>query len=398
MRTVIYCGRVIACDGQAEKRKQYITVEDGCIRTVSQACPESYDSFLDWQEYTVMPGLINCHTHVGILPAADSNLVLRYPLSQRVVFILKHLKQLLASGVTTIRDMGCYEGVDLELRDFVRSGQVLGPDMYVSGPMLTMTGGHAHTVGVEVDGVDECRKETRRRLKSGVDVVKLMATGGVLTKGVEPGASQLTLEEMTVICQEAHKAGRRVAAHAQGNEGIRNALKAGVDSIEHGFYLDEQLVEEMVARGTWYVPTFCAPWFMAEKGEELGLAQEFLDKVLASRDAHAASFSMALKGGVKIACGTDASTPFNGHDLTAKELTLLCEHGMTPAQAIEAATKNAAQCIGLSDRGQILPGMRADLIAVEGDPLKDIHCLEDGVRYVAKQGRIYSTAGLKEYL
>lgn len=396
MKTVFYCGTLIPCDGAEEKHKQYITVEDGCIRSVSPACPESYDSFVDWHDYTVMPGLINCHTHVGILPTADNDLVLRYPQSQRVVFILKHLVQLLASGVTTIRDLGCYDNVDLEIRDFIRNGQVLGPDMYAAGPMLTMTGGHAHTVGVEVDGVDECRKETRRRLKSGVDVVKVMATGGVLTKGVEPGSAQLTLEEMTVVCEEAHKAGRRVAAHAQGNGGIRNALKAGVDSIEHGFYLDQQLVDEMAARGTWYVPTFCAPWFMAEKGEQLGLAQEFIDKVTASQDAHAASFSMALKSGVKIVCGTDAGTPFNGHDLTAKELVLLCEHGMTPAQAIEAATKNAAACIGLTDRGQLLPGLRADLIAVEGNPLENIRCLEDGVRYVVEKGRIFSTAGLKE--
>ena len=143
------------------------------------------------------------------------------------------MRELLASGVTTIRDLGCYDNFDLQIRDFIRGGEVLGPDMYAAGPMLTMTGGHAHKVGVECDGVDECRKATRERLKSGVDLIKVMSTGGVLTRGVEPGAAQLSKEELTVICEEAHKAGRLVSTHAQGNTGIRNALAAGVDTVEH---------------------------------------------------------------------------------------------------------------------------------------------------------------------
>lgn len=396
MTTVFYCGGLIDCESQEKKTNQYVVVKDGMIQSVSGVCPESYDQYVDWSAYTAMPGLINCHTHVGILPANDSDLVLTYPQAQRVVFILRHLVQLLASGVTTIRDLGCYDNVDLQIRDFVRKELVTGPDMFVAGPMLTMTGGHGHTVGVEVDGIDECRKAVRQRLKSGVDIVKVMATGGVLTKGVEPGNAQLTMEEMKVVCDEAHKAGRKVSAHAQGTTGIRNALDAGVDSIEHGFFMDQQIVDQMVMQGTYYIPTFCAPYFMAEKGEQLGLAREFIDKVLNSLDAHASSFTMALNSGVKFACGTDAGTPFNTHALTAKEMVLMHEHGMSADQAIAAATKNAADCIGLTDRGRILPGLRADMIAVEGDPRQDIRCLEEGVRYVVKKGRIYSTAALKE--
>ena len=398
MRTVYACGKLITCDDAVDRTDCFVAVDNGVIRDVTDVCPDEFDSFVDWKKYTVMPGLINCHTHVGIIPTANNDLVLSYPHSQRVVFILTHLMQLLASGVTTIRDLGCYDNVDIEIRDFVRSGRVIGPDMFVSGPMLTMTGGHAHTVGVEVDGIDECLKAVRKRLKSGVDLVKVMATGGVLTKGVEPGSAQLTLAEMKVICEEAHKAGRRVASHAQGNSGIRNALEAGVDSIEHGFYMDQEIVDRMVRQGTYYIPTFCAPYFMAVKGEELGLAQEFIDKVRNSLDAHAASFSMAVESGVKIACGTDAGTPFNGHDLTAKEMILMNEHGLSIRNTILAATRNAAECIGVTDRGRIAPGLRADMIAVEGDPTKDLHCLETDVKYVAKQGRVFSTAKLKEFI
>ncbi len=396
MTTVYACGRMIDGVNSDVKENCCVTVADGKILAVTDRPPEQYDMLTDWSGYTVMPGLINCHTHVGILPTADNDLILRCPLTKRVVIILRHLIQLLASGVTTIRDLGCYDKVDLEIRSLVRSGRVIGPDMFAAGPMLTMTGGHAHTVGVEVDGVDECRKAVRQRLKDGVDLVKVMATGGVLTKGVEPGSAQLSIEEMKVICEEAHKAGRRVACHAQGNTGIRNALAAGVDTIEHGFYLDRESVDKMARQGIYYIPTFCAPYFMAAKGKELGLAQEFIDKVNASLDAHAASFSMALDSGVKIACGTDAGTPFNGHDRTAKELLLMHTHGMPADQAIAAATSVAAACIGVSDRGRIAPDLRADLIAVEGNPLETLGCLENGVKYVMKQGRVFSTAALKE--
>lgn len=397
MKTTIQTSFLFCCDGPPQTGTRYLSIEDGIITAVSAALPEEPGRLLDWSGYAVLPGLINCHTHVGILPAADSDEVLRYPQAQRVVFILRHLVQLLASGVTTIRDLGCYDGVDLQLRQLMREGLITGPDMFVAGPMLTMTGGHGHTVGVECDGEAECLKAVRQRLKSGVDLVKVMATGGVLTKGVEPGAAQLTCEEMTVICREAHKAGRRVSVHAQGNTGIKNALKAGVDTVEHGFFMDQEIVEFMAEHGIFYIPTLCAPYYMAEKGEELGLAREFLDKVLASMDSHAASFRMAMDAGVKIACGTDAGTPFNDHGSTAMELRLMCEKGMEPAAAIQSATSVAAECIGLFDRGVLAVGKRADLIAVRGDPLKDISCLGNVCR-VMKAGRLYNPETLKEML
>lgn len=398
MDSVYFCGRILTGACGEVKRNQYVSVENGKIVSVSSQRPPECTDIVNWSDYTVMPGLINCHTHVGIVPAADSNLVLTYPLAQRVILIQKHLVQLLASGVTTIRDLGCYDDMDIQIRDCIRNEFIIGPDMFVSGPMLTMTGGHSYTVGVEVDGKDTCRKAARQRLKSGADLVKVMATGGVLTKGVEPGNAQLSCEEMTVICEEAHKAGKKVAAHAQGTTGIQNALNAGVDSIEHGFFMNQKIIDQMVRKGVYYVPTFCAPYFMACKGKELGLAQEFIDKVYNSLEAHASSFTCALNSGVKIACGTDAGTPFNGHDMTAKEIVLLCEHGMSNAQAIQAATQNAAECIGVADRGKIESGLLADMIAVEGNPLEDIHCLETSVRYVVKRGRLFDTDVLKRSL
>lgn len=393
MRIVISCKKIIDCVGSVGTDARCITVENGRITALTKR-PEQADYLLDWSEQTVLPGMINCHTHICSIPAARGDEMLRYQPAQQAVIALEQARELLLSGVTTIRDLGGLDGIDLQLRDLERQGRIDAPEIFAAGKFITMTGGHGFFMGMECDGADACRRAARMQIKNGADVVKMMATGGVLTPGVSPGAPQLTCEEMRAVCDAAHKGGRRVAAHAQGAEGIRGALSAGADSIEHGFFLTPDAVAYMKEHGIFYVPTFSAMYYMAEKGPQLGLAQEYLDKVLSCYDAHRSSFRTAYEAGVKIAVGTDAGTPFNTHGATATELWLMCQCGMRPDEAIQAATRTAAECIGCTDRGTLEVGKLAHLIAVKGDPLEDITALRQ-VSGVFKGGSVYDADGRK---
>ena len=222
--------------------------------------------------------------------------------------------------------------------------------------------------------------------KHGVDLIKIMATGGVMTPGVEPGSAQLTMEEMKAAIDEAHKADRKTATHAQGTQGIKNALHAGIDSIEHGIFLDDECIDWMVEHGTYLVPTLAAPRCILDAGVEKGMKDYVLRKANLVVDAHIESFKKAYQRGVKIAMGTDAGTPYNFHNNSAFELELMVANGMKPMDAIVASTRNGADCIGvLKDYGTIEAGKVADIIAIEGDPLQDISCVRK-VRTVYKAG------------
>ena len=237
-----------------------------------------------------------------------------------------------------------------------------------------MTGGHGWNTGRQADGADECRKAAREMLRAGADWIKVMATGGVMTKGVEPGAEQLSVEEMTAIAEEAHKKGVRVCTHAQGNTGIKNALKAGIDCIEHGIYLDDESIGTMLKQGSWLVPTLCAPHFILKHGVKDGVPEYAVKKTEIVHDAHFASFQKAYKAGVKCACGTDAGTPYNPHNGTPNELILMVKAGLTPMQAIETATINSAKLLNVSDSlGSIEAGKKAHFAIFDGDPSKDIN-------------------------
>ena len=327
---------------------------------------------LDLHGRTLMPGLFNCHVHITSNPDPRA----QKPTSQAALTIqaINNLALHLSSGVTYVRDVGSADFIDIELREAVNDGRVQGPDMQVSGRCICMTGGHGWNTGRQADGADECRKAAREMLRAGADWIKVMATGGVMTKGVEPGAEQLSVEEMTAIAEEAHKKGVRVCTHAQGNTGIKNALKAGIDCIEHGIYLDDESIGTMLKQGSWLVPTLCAPHFILKHGVKDGVPEYAVKKTEIVHDAHFASFQKAYKAGVKCACGTDAGTPYNPHNGTPNELILMVKSGLTPMQAIETATINSAKLLNVSySLGSIEVGKKAHFAIFDGDPSKDIN-------------------------
>jgi imidazolonepropionase-like amidohydrolase len=262
-----------------------------------------------------------------------------------------------------------------------------------------MTGGHGWQFGVEADGPAEVAKAARKELKAGADVIKLMATGGICTEGVEPGQAQLGLDELKAAVDEAHKAGRKSAAHAQGLTGIKNALWAGIDSIEHGTYLDEEAVGLMLEKGVWLVPTLSAGDNMIRNGKEAGIPAFAVDKSMAHRKPRLKSLVLAHKAGVKIAMGTDAGTPCNKHGENARELCLMVDNGFTPQEALTAACHGAAEVLGLdAEIGSLEPGKRADLLIVNGSPLENIGLLTlpENILGVFKDGALAAGSWVKE--
>ncbi|NPV69120.1 MAG: amidohydrolase family protein [Firmicutes bacterium] len=349
--------------------------------------PQGSERF-DASGKTVVPGLIDCHVHFCMDAGADpmtaavrdGTLVTAYKAAVRA-------GQTLKAGVTTIRDLGAPDGIDLALKKSINSGILPGPRMLVSGRVICMTGGHGWTMGYEADGPDECRKAARSQIKAGADVVKVMATGGVMTQGVEPGSPQLTVEEMRAAVEEGHKAGRRCATHAQGLLGIKNAVQAGIDSVEHGVFLDREAVDMMLERGTYLVPTLSAPYNIIKNGVAAGVPEFVVRKTEMVYDSHINSFKLALENGVKIASGTDAGTPFNVHGDLAVELKLMVDAGMPAEKALVSATQTAAELLGMQDHvGSIEPGKFADILVVDGDPTQDITSLQRVVA-VFKDGK-----------
>jgi imidazolonepropionase-like amidohydrolase len=264
--------------------------------------------------------------------------------------------------------------------------------MLASGRLICMTGGHGWQMGREANGADEVRMAAREQIKAGADIVKLMATGGVMTPAVEPGSEQLTEAEMRAGVEEAHKAGRKTATHAMGTRGILNALRAGIDSIEHGVYLDEEAVALMAERKIPLVPTISALYFIETRGVEAGIPAYAVEKTLAVKPHHLASVRMAREAGVPVAAGTDAGTPFNLHGQNLSEINLLVDYGgFSPLEAIEAGTRVSARVLGLEDKlGTIEEGKLADIVLVQGNPLDDIGLLlnPENIRYVMQGGEL----------
>jgi imidazolonepropionase-like amidohydrolase len=315
-------------------------------------------------------------------------------LPRETLFGAKNARITLEAGFTTVRNLGATGFSDVALREAIDAGDIPGPRILASGPPLGITGGHCdenllpfeyHRTGEGVaDGVQGVQQRLREVIKYGADVIKFCATGGVLSKGDDPKASQYTQEEMRALVADAHRLGRRVAAHAHGGEGVRWAVEAGVDSIEHGSYIDDAAIAAMKTKGTYLVPTlYLGDWFLAN-AERLHIPPFIMEKARQVMPAAEKAIARAVKAGVKIAYGTDAAV--YPHGLNGRQFAVYVRIGMTPAEAIRSATWNAADLIGWSDRvGVIAPGHFADLVAVDGDPTGDVTLLER-VRFVMKGG------------
>jgi len=341
---------------------------------------------------TLMPGLIDCHTHICLDSSIDPFVTSKEEsLPLRVLKASDNAKKTLLAGVTTIRDMGGVDGIDLEIRNAIRSGLIPGPRILASGHMICITGGHSWIIGRETDGIDDMMRAVREQIKDNVDLLKFMVTGGAMTPGSDPGAIQITEQELEVGIKEAHKAGRKTAAHAKGEKGIISALRAGIDSIEHGTVLTEEAISLMLKKHVPVIFTLSALYNIENKGVNSGLSKSTFDKALLYKPRRQESIVMAQNAGVITAMGTDAGTPFNLHGDNPSELVRLVEVGYSPTQALSAATGIAAGVLGLEKHlGTIEEGKLADLIVVEGNPLENINILSDKqfIKLIMQDGKI----------
>ncbi|EEF27286.1 conserved hypothetical protein [Ricinus communis] len=353
-------------------------------------------TIIDLGNKTLLPGLIDSHTHITGRPEDAGYSIIAKSIPRITLTGAHNALTTLRAGFTTIRDVGADGYSDIGLRDAINDGDVPGPRILASGPPLGITGGHcddtmhapeykATSLGA-ADGVDEALKVTRRNIKYGADVIKICATGGVLSFGDDPRTSQYTLEELKAIIGDAHRLGRKTAAHAHGGDGIKLSVLAGIDSIEHGSYIDDEGIKLMKEHKTYLVPTLYLGDWLIDNADAIKLPKPLLDKAKVVLPQARINIGKAIKAGVPIAFGTDAAV--YPHGLNAREFAVLVKLGMTPAQAIRTATVNAADLLGWSDRvGSIEAGKYADLIAVDGEPLKDVRALEQ-VQWVMKGGAV----------
>lgn len=377
---------------------QTIVIENGKIVSSGSTADAKIPSDalrIELPNATLLPGLIDAHTHLTMDPKFGyETLALSVP--RQALIGAKNARMTLLAGFTTVRNVGAHEFSDVALRDAINAGDVPGPRMLVSGPALSITGGHCdnnmlpfeyHATGGGVaDGVPAVQHKVRENIKYGSDLIKVCATGGVLSLGDNPQHSQFTQEEMKAIVADAHRLGRKVAAHAHGAEGIRWAAEAGVDSIEHGSYIDDSGIAAMKEHGTYLVPTLYLGDWMIENAAATHLPAPLLAKAQEIIPAARKNVAHAFASGVKVAFGTDAAV--YPHGLNGHEFAVMVKLGLTPLQAIQASTINAADLLGWSGKvGTLEPGAWADIVAVDGDPVKDVTTLER-VKFVMKGGEV----------
>src|SRR5579872_1545299 len=374
-----------------------ITIQGGKITRVGSnaGSAQAGANSIELPDVTLLPGLIDAHTHITSDPDFGYQ-ELGISVPKEALIGAKNARVTLEAGFTTVRNVGARAFTDVALRDAINEGMVPGPRMIVSGPALSITGGHcdndllpyeyhAQSDGA-ADGVEAVQHKVREIIKYGADVIKICATGGVLSKGDDPQASQYTLEEMKAIVADAHRLGRKVAAHAHGAQGILWASEAGVDSIEHGSYIDDAGIAEMKKNGTYLVPTLYLGDWLLDNAERLRIPPEMVAKARVIVPMARKNIAHAFASGVKVAFGTDAAV--YPHGLNAREFAVMVKLGLSPLQSIQAATVNAADLLGWSDKiGTLESGKWADIIAVDGDPLQDVTTLQH-VKFVMKGGEL----------
>lgn len=397
-RTLVRAGRLLDVHTGSELLNQTIVIVADRIASITptaQAPAQPGDREIDLSHSTVLPGLIDAHTHLTMATNFDPYFELSMTPAKEAILGVENAKVTLEAGFTTVRNVGANSYTDVALRDEINLGHIPGPHMQVSGPALGITGGHMDenllpfeyhiTAEGVADGIPAVQQKVRQNIKYGADLIKIGASGGVLSKGDDPQASQYTLEEMQAIVADAHRLGRKVAAHAHGAQAIALATRAGVDSIEHGSYINDEDIALMKQHGTYLVPTAYLVEWMKQYGH---LPEIYQQKMIDVGNAMQINHRRAIQAGVKIAFGTDAAV--YPHGLNAHELeTYVKSYGMTPLAAIQSATLNAADLMGWTDRtGSLDAGKWADLIAVDSDPLKDVTVLQH-VPFVMKSGIVY---------
>ncbi|SEO74308.1 Imidazolonepropionase [Amphibacillus marinus] len=372
-----------------QERAWFVVINGRIVeRGVGGSLPDRADKVNMYNGY-VMPGLINCHTHITLNPNDPLLLEKQVSIPHLTKIALDNLAELLTAGVTFFRDLGAPYDIDIEIKKLIDRGELTAPDAVVSGTPIVMTGGHGYQLGIESDGVAEVIKHTRQLLKKGVGCIKLMATGGVMTKGETPHDLQLSFAEMQAAVTEARHKGIHTAAHAQGLSGVKLAIQAGVDSIEHGVYLDDEAIELFLENGTYLCPTLAAPYFIVKEGEQHQIPSYMVEKSKAMLDVHRHSLAKAITAGVKIVLGTDAGTPFNFFKHTPFELKLLVDCGMSTSEALKAATIYGAELMGIEqDFGKLIVGSYADFLVLAENPLDNIEVLMKE-KQVYKKGKRY---------
>src|SRR5437660_4835718 len=407
----VRAGRLLDGAGDNVRENMMIVVQDDRIQSVGPATSVSISAgatVIDLSKATVLPGLIDCHTHMG--SRADRyDEIYRFKDTpfQSAFAAVVHARQTLEAGFTSVRDVGSEPFLAVDLRNSISEGLIIGPRIVASGPGISITGGHGDLNNYSpqtrvsmfpeerdfaiADGADQVRHVVRSQVKYGVDVIKILATGGVLSKGDSPGAPQYTLEELKAAADEAHMAGRKIAAHAHGTQGIKNAILAGIDSIEHASLIDDEGIRLAKEHGTYLDMDIYNDEYLLNEATKVGLPAENLEKEKMVGRLQRENFAKAVKAGVKMAFGTDAGVYPHGEN--ARQFYFMVKYAMTPAQAIRAATSNAADLIGsATDVATITPGKYADIIAVDDDPLADVRALED-VSFVMKGGVVYKEQG-----
>jgi imidazolonepropionase-like amidohydrolase len=373
---VLSGGTVVDADGE---READVHIEEGEITAVEtdSGTPDSTDAEeVDVSRKYVCPGLIDAHVHLMLDGRPDPGSTTDQSEFELAYRAAANCRAALDAGVTTVRDLGAPGTLALDAGRLVKEGVIDGPRVLACGKNVVMTGGHGNWFGREADGKGEVKKAVRERLARGAEVVKCMATGGVLTEGAVIGAPELDVEELETLVETANAKRVPTAAHAHGTEGMRNAVQAGITSIEHGTFMDREVAELMADRGTYWVPTASAFRGILDNSEA-GIPEWAVAKAQQAAEAFADTFEHASAAGVPVAMGTDAGTPFNFHCEIPRELEFMVEFGLSPANALEAATATAADLLGLDDVGKVENGYRADLVVLPENPVEDVSAWQE---------------------